>query len=303
MVEEELRRLYPFESRYWNRGGLRLHYLDEGRGEPVVMVHGNPTWSFYYRELARELRGSYRVIVPDHIGCGLSDKPDDDRYDYTLKSRVEDLENLLEHLGVKDNITLVVHDWGGAIGMAYACRRPERIRRLAVLNTAAFPPPEGKRFPWALAFCRTGLGALLVRGLNAFCLGAVFSCARRPLAEDIRSAYLLPYDGWKNRVAVLRFVQDIPLSPRDRAYDLVRWTGDNLGRLAGIPMLICWGGKDFVFDRDFFEEWKRRFPRAQAHLFPEAGHYVLEDEGPAIARLLSSFLERHPLSQPQAHKK
>ncbi len=116
--------LYPFRGHFLDLQGIRLHYLDEGRGEPVVMVHGNPTWSFYYRELVKALRDDYRVVVPDHVGCGLSDKPDDDRYDYTLDRRVADLEALLDHLGLTSDLTLVLHDWGGMIGMAYASRHP-----------------------------------------------------------------------------------------------------------------------------------------------------------------------------------
>src|SRR5712691_11792206 len=113
------RSLYPFASHFVDQGGLKQHYLDEGRGEPVVMLHGNPAWSFYYRNLVRALHDSYRAIVPDHIGCGLSDKPDDSRYDYSLRQRAKDLEALLDHLGVRQDITLVLHDWGGMIGMAY----------------------------------------------------------------------------------------------------------------------------------------------------------------------------------------
>src|SRR5947209_19836323 len=156
----------------FDREGLRLHCLDEGEGEPVVMVHGNPTWSFYYRGLVDGLRDSYRTIVPDHIGCGLSDKPDDSRYDYTLESRIADREALLDHLGLDRGLTLVVHDWGGAIGLGYATRHPERVSRLVILNTAAFHLPKTKAFPWPLWLCRdTPLGAFLVRGLNAFCRG------------------------------------------------------------------------------------------------------------------------------------
>ena len=118
------------------------------------MVHGNPSWSFYYRNLVLALRDRYRCIVPDHIGCGLSDKPGDDRYDYTLSRRVDDLERLLEHLGITENITLVVHDWGGMIGMAYAVRHPERIKRLVILNTGAFHLPKSKPFPLGLRICR-----------------------------------------------------------------------------------------------------------------------------------------------------
>src|ERR1700730_9125742 len=128
-------------GRDFARDGLRLHYLDEGSGEPVVMVHGNPTWSFYYRNLVEALSGQYRTIALDQIGCGLSDKADDSKYSYTLESRVADLEALLDHLEVDREITLVVHDWGGMIGMTYAARHPERIARLVILNTAAFPLP------------------------------------------------------------------------------------------------------------------------------------------------------------------
>src|SRR5579885_1237969 len=167
--------LYPFTSRFFLLpGNLRYHYLDEGAGDPVVMLHGNPTWSFFYRDLVCGLRDRCRAIVPDHIGCGLSDKPDDRHYDYTLRRRVDDLEVLLEHLGLRGDLTLVLHDWGGMIGMAYASRHPERVRRLVVLNTAAFGLPAGKRLPGSLWLCRnTPAGPLLVRGLGAFSRGAV----------------------------------------------------------------------------------------------------------------------------------
>src|SRR5210317_837044 len=155
--------LYPFENHFLELNGLQYHYLDEGQGEPVVMVHGNPSWSFYYRDLAKALRDRYRVIVPDHIGCGLSEKPGDGGYSYTLKQRVDDLESLLEHLDIDERITLVLHDWGGMIGMAYASRYPERIARLVILNTAAFHLPAGKHLPLALKICRdTKLGEFLV---------------------------------------------------------------------------------------------------------------------------------------------
>jgi len=277
-------------------GGLRYVYLDEGQGPPVVMVHGNPTWSFYYRELVQGLRGDHRVIVPDHIGCGLSDKPGDDRYEYTLERRVLDLEALLDHLGLRENLTLVLHDWGGMIGMAFAHRHPERIRRLIVLNTAAFLLPPGKRLPWSLWLCRnTPLGAVLVRGLNAFSRAAVRWCTVKPLPPEVRAAYLAPYDSWRNRIAVLRFVQDIPLRAGDRAYELVRSVQDGLERFRGVPMLICWGEKDFVFDRHFLAEWRRRFPEAEAHAFANAGHLVLEDAGPEVLSLVRDFFQRHPL--------
>ena len=174
--------LYPFASHFIDLGGVRMHYLDEGAGQPVVMLHGNPTWSFYYRNLVLALRDSHRIVVPDHIGCGLSDKPDDAHYSYRLARRVDDLESLLELLGIHEDVTLVLHDWGGMIGMAWATRHPERVKRLVILNTAAFHLMPSKRLPWSLRIVRnTPLGLLLVRGLNAFSRGAVRYCTTRPL--------------------------------------------------------------------------------------------------------------------------
>jgi haloalkane dehalogenase len=292
--------LYPFASHFLDRNGLRYHYLDEGSGAPIVMLHGNPTWSFYFRNLVAALRDSYRVIVPDHIGCGLSDKPNDSRYAYTLAERARDLEALLDHLGLTKDLTLVLHDWGGMIGMVHATRHPERIQRLVVLNTAAFHLPSGKPLPWSLWVCRnTSLGTVLVRGLNAFSRVATRACCRRqPMHADVRQAYLAPYDSWGHRIAVLRFVQDIPLRKGDRSFDLVTQVQDGLDRLRNVPMLICWGEKDFVFDGHFLNEWLRRFPEAIVHRFPDAGHYVLEDAREEITALAQQFLTAHPLPSP-----
>ncbi len=293
-INAVLKQYYPFTGHNLDLDGLKYHYLDEGSGPPVVMVHGNPSWSFYYRNLVTSLRDRYRCIVPDHIGCGFSDKPGDDRYDYTLSRRVDDLERLLDHLGLTDNITLVLHDWGGMIGMAYAVRHPERIKRLVILNTAAFHLPKEKPFPLALRICRdTRLGALLVRGFNAFSLAASFvGCKRNPMPAGLRRAYRLPYDSWQNRIATLRFVQDIPLTPGDRNYDLVTAVAAGIGQFSDLPMAIFWGELDFVFDCSFLAEWQRRFPKAEVHRYPDAGHYILEDAQEEIIPLIAGFLAR-----------
>ncbi|MBN2560780.1 MAG: alpha/beta fold hydrolase [Phycisphaerae bacterium] len=291
------RDLYPFEGHYLDQHGLRYHYVDEGCGEPVVMVHGNPTWSFHFRELVKALRGSYRCVVPDHIGCGLSDKPGDDRYDYVLERRVDDIEALLDHLGLARGVTLVMHDWGGMIGMACALRRPERVARLIVMNTAAFLMPTDKNLPWRLwaLHGRNPLASLLVRGLNLFAWGATFMATAKGLPRDVRRGLTAPYDAWASRIATLRFVQDIPLRPGDRSYNLAKWVDDHLHVLADVPMLICWGERDFVFDRHFLTEWRRRFPKAEVHAFSDAGHYVLEDARDEIVLLVRGFLTRHPI--------
>jgi cis-3-alkyl-4-acyloxetan-2-one decarboxylase len=289
--------LVDHPGRDFDRDGLRLHYIDEGASEPVVMLHGNPTWSFYYRHLLDDLRDSHRVIVPDHIGCGLSDKPDDSQYVYTLERRVDDLEALLDHLGLDRDLTLVLHDWGGVIGMTFAARHPERIARLVIGNTAAFHMPAGKSFPYALSLFRDSpAGAWLARGLNLFVRGTTWvGCKTRRLPKEVRDAYAAPYDSWASRIAIHRFVQDIPLRPGDRSYQLISWVQDRLPRLQSIPMLIAWGMKDFVFDEPVLDEWLRRFPAAEVHRFPGAGHLLFEDEPEAVDRLVRSFLSAHPL--------
>lgn len=291
------RSLYPFTSNYFLMGGLRLHYLDEGAGDPIVMLHGNPTWSFYFRNLVLALRDKHRCIVPDHMGCGLSDKPDDRQYDFSLRRRVDDLEQLLRHLRVDSRATLVLHDWGGMIGMAWAARHPESVARLVILNTAAFPLPAEKRLPWGLWLARnTRLGAWLTLRGNAFCRAAARWCVtRRPLPDKVRQGLLAPYDTPNHRRAVLRFVQNVPLGPNDPGYDIVKEVEANLHRFGNVPTLICWGMKDFVFDETFLATWQKHLPAARVVRFPDCGHYILEDAPDEVIREVQAFLASSPV--------
>lgn len=291
------RDLYPFESHWLDRPGGRLHYLDEGAGgvggPAVVMVHGNPSWSFLFRDLVKAGRERFRCVVPDHIGMGLSDKPGDDRYKYTLASRVADLEALIDHVAPEGKVSLVLHDWGGMIGMGWAARHPARVARIVALNTAAFGLPATKPFPWQLKLARdTGLfGSVLVRGANAFAETASRVCTARPLPARVREAFVAPYDSWDARIATLRFVQDIPLAPGDEAWPVLAEVEAALPRFAATPMLLGWGEQDWCFDLHFLAEWRRRFPQAEVHSFADAGHYVLEDRGDVLVPRILDFLE------------
>ncbi len=287
--------IYPFTSHFIPLDNHKLHYLDLGRGRPVVMVHGNPTWSFYFRRLARDLSMHHRVIVPDHMGCGLSDKPSIRDYDYTLESRVRDLDRLIQSLDLKEKITLVVHDWGGMIGCAWALENLDRIDRIIITNTAGFHLPAAKRFPLRLWLIRylTWFAIPAVLGLNLFSRSALYMAPRRPLSKTVRHGLTAPYNSWKNRIATLRFVQDIPLSPGDRSYDLVNRVDTHLEDLKTIPMMILWGRHDFVFDLTFLDEWTRRFPHAQTHVFEDAGHYLFEDKPAETSKLIKKFMEEH----------
>jgi haloalkane dehalogenase len=283
---------YPFKSNYLTIRGLRYHYLDEGRGEPLVMLHGNPTWSFYFRGLVQKFSATHRVIVPDHIGCGLSDKPVAGQYDFRLRSRIDDLNALLAHLVPDKAVTLIVHDWGGMIGLGWAVDHLARVRRLVIMNTAGFFPPRGKAIPWRLRLLRQPNPVMdwAVLHLNLFARAALYMAPRRPLPPLVKAGLIAPYDTPGHRLATLKFVQDIPLSPDDPSGPIVARVDRELDRITARPVLLIWGRHDFVFDRDYFDEWRRRMPKAEVHWLDEAGHYLLEDAPEKIGGLIGAFL-------------
>jgi cis-3-alkyl-4-acyloxetan-2-one decarboxylase len=291
---EPFKHLYPFQSRFLTlRDNLRYHYLDEGRGETLVMVHGNPTWSFFFRRLVTALREHYRVIVPDHIGCGLSDKPGADQYDFRLQSRVADLGALLDHLQLEGPVTLIVHDWGGMIGLAWALDHLDRVGRMVLMNTAGFFPPGNKAIPRRLRMLRTPNPIMdrLVLHLNLFARAALYMAPRRRLAADVKAGLIAPYNCPHNRLATLKFVQDIPLSPQDPGGALVERVCMGLDRIGRRPVQLIWGAHDFVFDRAYFEAFRKKLPDARAHWLPDSGHYLLEDEPEKIVGLIQEFLK------------
>ena len=287
LLPESLKAEYPFTpARFLTPRGAQMSYLDEGKGEVVVMLHGNPTWSFFYRNLVKALSPHFRCIVPDHIGMGLSEKPQD--YPYTLDTRIADIEALLDSLKI-ERFHLVVHDWGGAIGMGVATKRPASVGRIVVLNTAAFP---SQRIPARIAACRApGLGELLVRGFNGFAGPAVsMAMSRRRLTPVQKQGYLFPYDSWAHRIAVHRFVADIPMEKDHPSRARLEAIGHSLESLSDKPVLIAWGGKDFCFNDAFYAEWVRRFPKAKARRFGDVGHYILDDGGAEVVGEVADFL-------------
>ena len=283
--------LYPFASHWHDRGGLKYHYLDEGAGPPVVMVHGNPTWSFFFRGPAAALRDKYRCLVPDHMGMGYSDKPRD--YSYTLSTHIDNMEDWLEKTlppvsEPHGKVTLFLHDWGGPIGMGYAIRRPERVARLILMNTAVF---GAERLPRRIALVRIpGLGALLAQGLNAFARSAARMTTVKKLPAEVRAGYVRPYNSWANRVGTLRFVQDVPRKPDAPSWKEFQAIETALPGFRDRPTLILWGEQDWCFTPWFLDEWKKRLPEAQIEKYPEGGHYLTEDEGPAVMARLRAFL-------------
>jgi haloalkane dehalogenase len=265
--------LYPFEPRRFDTGRGEMSYLDEGKGdEAVVMVHGNPTWSFFYRNIVLGLRGRMRCIVPDHLGCGLSDKPQD--FNYTLGEHIANLRTLLDSLHLR-KIHLIVHDWGGPIGLGATLGRSDQLDRVVILNTAAFADTV---VPLRIRLCRMPvLGEWFVRGLNGFARPATWMAVNKPLPAEVKRGFLHPYANWANRIATHRFVVDIPSgkgSASDRALAEVE---RRLPILRDRSVLILWGGKDFCFNRHYYDRWTAYLPGAVAEYLPMAGHYLLED--------------------------
>jgi haloalkane dehalogenase len=294
-----IRKQYPFKRNWWMHNGLRYHYIDEGKGEVLLMLHGNPTWSFYYRNLVTAFKDRYRVIVPDMMGCGLSDRPSDGEYDFRYRTRIEDIEAFMEHLGLKKDVTLVAHDWGGIIGSGVAGRNPEKFSRLILFNTAGFRMPKGKKLPLRLWYARYFplLPRFQMLGLNAFAFLATYMGVAKKMSKEVRQGLLAPYNSWNNRMAIYKFVKDIALDPKDPSYGNICETDENLHKLRGKPMMIYWGAQDFIFDLEILEVWKQRFPEAEVYLDESAGHYVLEDVPEEIIGKMERFLSENPLKK------
>lgn len=290
------RDLYPFADHEIRVGNAmnpgescRYHYVDEGQGKPLLMVHGNPTWSFYWHGLIHELYGDYRCVAVDHLGCGLSDKPQS--YPYRLDNHIGNLVQLLDALDLQD-VTLLVHDWGGAIGLGAALQRPDRFSRLVIFNTGAFPPPY---VPFRIAACRWPLfGALAIRGFNAFARAALTMAVedRKSLSSQVRAGLIAPYDNWKNRIATHRFVQDIPRGQADPTWQRLEAIEAGLSQFADLPISMVWGMKDWCFRPECLERFERVWPNAESHRLADVGHYVVLEAQQQVNSLVREFLQR-----------
>ena len=276
---------YPFESHFAEIDGQQYHYVDEGEGDVLLFVHGNPSWSFAWRQLIKQFAGTHRCIAVDHVGCGMSDKPQD--YPYRLENHISNLVSLVEKLDLQ-NVTLLAHDWGGAIGMGTAGRLPDRFRQFVLFNTAAF---RSKQIPLRIAVSRIPVfGKIAIQGCNGFAGAAVHMAVERKMKPAVKAGYLAPYDSWANRIATHRFVQDIPLKPGHPSYQTLVGVEDGLAQFVDHPMLFIWGAKDWCFTTDFLKEFQQRFPNADSEVYDDASHYVFEDAHDRIVERLTAFL-------------
>ena len=282
--------IFPYTSKQHEVAGGTIRYVDEGAedGEVILCVHGNPTWSFYYRRVIERFSKTHRVIAVDHLGCGRSDRPSQSEFDYTMASHRDNLVCLIDALSLK-RVTLLAHDWGGAIGLSSLVARRACFERLILLNTAAFPPPY---VPWRIAACRTPIfGTAAVRGLNAFAKAAVtMAMSRTKMDAGTATGLLAPYDSWKNRVAIDGFVRDIPLSKSHPTYKTLSDLESALPSLADIPSLLVWGMQDWCFRPECLRRFQQVWPDAQSVEIADAGHYVIEDAPEQTIDAIAGFL-------------
>ncbi|UQA90880.1 alpha/beta fold hydrolase [Streptomyces halobius] len=287
---------YPGPAHWHRVPATGQHYLDTGSGDPVLLLHGNPSWSYTWRHLLPALSPHVRCLAPDLPGMGLSPRPPvppglTDRYEGQLDA----LEAFFGHLTDERRLpgqgwTLVMHDWGGPLGFAWALRNPGAVTRLVVLNTIAFRWPPGYRLPLPLRCIRDSAPiAALTHLTNAFARTAVRAGVVRPLPAAERRAYLRPYARLRDRRAVVAFVRSIPRHDDEPSWRLLEPPDGGSG-LAGLPVFVGWGMRDPVFTPLVLDAWTDRFPQARVHQYADAGHYVMEDAAEELGGHIRDFL-------------
>jgi haloalkane dehalogenase len=285
IVSEKLKNEYPFKNNYHVIfDNTKIHYIDEGKGEVLLMLHGNPTWSFFYRNLVKYFCKNRRIVVPDHIGCGLSDKPQD--YEYTLNNHINNTISLITKLNLLD-ITLVVHDWGGAIGMGVATRRPDLIKKIVIMNTAAFKSIE---IPLRINILRNPIGEWFIRSFNGFAGPATTMAVTKKMSPIVKEGFIFPYKDYKSRIATAKFVRDIPMNDLHPTYKTLSEIEEKLKNLK-VPVLLLWGEKDFCFTMNFQKRWLDFYPEAKVVTYPDAGHYLVEDKTKEVISEIEMFLK------------
>lgn len=284
---------YKFLSNYYPiEAGRAIHYLDVGSGPPVVMVHGNPGWSFMWRSLVSGLTG-YRRLALDLMGMGLSSRPGPGPW-YSLSGRILDFSSWLDSLDLTEPIHLIVHDWGGPIALGWAANNPEKVASLTLMNTAVRLPHGAKISNKLLLFKKTlFLGRLLCVNLNLFVRGLVRYGTVRPMTQATIEGLLAPYRTKDHREAVGAFIKDIPLSPSHPSYAALANLDRNLSRLSTKPTELIWGLKDFVFTPIFMRDLAERFKAPELWGLKTSGHCLTEDQPGHICDIVLDFLRRN----------
>lgn len=274
--------LFPFESHFVETDTARLHYIDEGEGPVLLMLHGNPTWSFLYRNIIAGLRDSFRCIALDYPGFGLS-KPIKATYDYRPASHADVVEQFVTKLDLVE-VTFVLQDWGGPIGLTVASRLPERVRGFVLGNTFAWPLNGDPHFEKFSRRTSGIFGRFAIRNANAFVNLAIPAGITRTLSRAEMAAYRDPFPTRRSRRPTEVLPREL-LESRDLLYDLER----ALPKLAKTPTLLAWGDQDIAFRHKELRRFKLAFPNHTFVPLPGAGHYIQEDAPDQITEAIRAW--------------
>lgn len=290
LKDETFDSTYPFKPHYLQIGEFSMHYSDEGSGDPVVLVHGDPTWGYMYREFIPELSKNNRCIVPDHMGMGKSEVPQH-LYPYRLKHHISNLEKLLLSLELK-NITLVLHDWGGPVGMGFAVRHPELIKRLVLMNTWAFASWPGGALPKLLRIIRSERGESFVLEKNGYVKRAIIATVNYPdnVTSTVLNAYLAPFPNPESRKALLCWSRDITFTEEDHSFSDMQRIESQLTLFSGVPVLLIWGMQDPVLPPAVLKKWESVYPHAEVCEIEDASHFLQEDTPEKVISAISRFI-------------
>ncbi len=288
LKDETFEGTFPFKPNYQEINGFQMHYIDEGKGEPIVCLHGQPTWGYLYRKFVVSLTKHNRLIVPDHMGFGKSDVPEN--LPYTLAQHIDNLKKLVLGLNLKD-ITLIVQDWGGPIGFGFAVDHPERIKRLIIMNTSVGVMKEGAK-PWYAFAEEKGIYEKFMKDTSNMIKMGMFN--KNKITPIMLKAYQAPFPGDEYCKGALAFPKDIPIGNSHPSSAAMMHVRNNLQVLSGKTKILIWGAKDLVFPKWMTKWWNKIYPHIETHVLENAAHFLQEDAPEEIIQLIKKFLKLNP---------
>ena len=275
--------LYPFKEQYFQTDAGYMHYIDEGKGRPIIMLHGNPTWSFMYRDLIKKLSKSYRCIAPDYLGFGLSDKPY--KYAYKPKQHAKNIEQLINHLGLK-NVILMVHDWGGPIGLSYASNYPNNVLKIIIFNTWLWPLKGQWKVTLFSWFFGSFFGRFLTERFNFFVRVIMKIASAKKMSAHVMNHYVQPLATKQHAKASWVFPKEVIGSTQ-----WLQQLWDKRNVFSDHPILILWGCKDPMFGKKELKKWQSVLTNYRLQLLESIGHYVPEEGGKQLLHYIEPFLK------------
>lgn len=285
MRNETFENTFPFKPNFKDINGFDMHYIDEGEGEPIVCLHGMPTWSYLYRKFISALSDEYRIIVPDQMGFGKSDVPHDKPY--LLEQHVNNTTQLLVDLDLKD-ITLVVQDWGGPIGFGFAVDHPDMVKALVIMNTSIGVMKEGSK-PWYHIMEKRGMYEQFIKDISGIIKMGIFN--KEKITPLMLKAYEMPFMNDESLIGALAWPKDIPIGNSHPSAAAMLHIRQNMQKLSDKRKILIWGMNDPIFQPRMIDWWNKIYPGIETHRIENASHFLQEDAPDQIINIMKSFLK------------